>query len=143
MDTLQLQVGVKALLFNSEGALLLLKSSKLRGENLVDIWDIPGGRIAPGEQLLDALAREIKEETGLTLASEPTLLTAQDIIPAGKNIHVIRLTYCTKATGSITLSDEHSDYAWADPSELNSYPIDLYVLRVLKDYHDKCLDAAS
>lgn len=34
-------------------------------------WDLPGGGVEPNEGLLDALKREIKEETDLDIASEP------------------------------------------------------------------------
>jgi len=34
-------------------------------------WDLPGGGIDPDEDLLDALKREIKEETDLDIAGEP------------------------------------------------------------------------
>lgn len=41
-------------------------------------WDIVGGHVEPGESLLDALAREITEETGWSLAGVDRMLRVFD-----------------------------------------------------------------
>ena len=41
-------------------------------------WDIVGGHVEPGETLLDALAREVAEETGWRLVGTPHLLFVAD-----------------------------------------------------------------
>lgn len=49
------------------GHILLLK--RRPDDFLPNMWEIPGGHLDPGESILDAVARELFEETGLRLAS--------------------------------------------------------------------------
>lgn len=55
---MNLQVGVKALIKNSEDKYLFIKRSRLLGSEKETQWDIPGGRIETNENLMEALARE-------------------------------------------------------------------------------------
>jgi len=58
--------GVRALIFNDQGELLLQKQA------LFGSWSLPHGCVDVGESVLDALKREVKEETGLSmLEAEP------------------------------------------------------------------------
>ena len=65
---------VGALIFNENDQLLIVKTHKWRGN-----YTIPGGHVELGEQLVDALEREIKEETGLSL-SGAEFLCVQEFI---------------------------------------------------------------
>lgn len=129
---MELQVGVKVLLKNPEGKYLLMRRSAAKYPEMPMRWDIPGGRINPGTALLDNLARELMEETGLSLVGEPKLLGAQDILCV-EGRHVVRLTYIGATKGEPVLSDEHDEYKWATLSEVNSEEnLDSYLQSLLK-----------
>ena len=124
-------MGVKAFIRNKAGKYLFIKRGAVY-QSFAGEWTIPGGRITIGEPLRDALAREIREETGLTLTGEPELLTAQDIIRPPK-LHVVRLTYLASVEGEITLDTaEHTELQWMTLSELKKENYDSLFLPVIK-----------
>lgn len=57
---------VGGFIFSGDNKLLVGKSRK--GGVYTDAWIIPGGGIDGGETQLEALAREIKEETGIDIS---------------------------------------------------------------------------
>ncbi|MBU1292556.1 NUDIX hydrolase [Patescibacteria group bacterium] len=123
---MNLQVGVKVLLRNKQREFLVLKRSQEKYPTVNNLWDIPGGRIDPGVSLEENLKREVLEETGLALTSDPKLCAAQDILK--KEIHVVRITYTAHAEGKVCLSDEHTEYKWISIENLRSLDLlDRYV----------------
>jgi 8-oxo-dGTP pyrophosphatase MutT (NUDIX family) len=128
-----LQVGVKVLLKNKEGKYLILKRSAEKYGKFGDMWDIVGGRIEPGSPLINNLKREVWEETKLTLASEPKLIYAQDILRHADK-HVVRLTYSADASGELVLdTSENVEYKWLSQKELLALPgLDEYVKEILE-----------
>lgn len=61
MDTPQVAVGAVVV---DSGKLLMVKRARDPGRGL---WSVPGGRVEKGEYLNAATAREVREETGLTV----------------------------------------------------------------------------
>ncbi|MFA6586313.1 MAG: NUDIX domain-containing protein [Candidatus Paceibacterota bacterium] len=134
---MELQVGVKILLKNRDNKyLVLFRSMKNRPIPHREYWDMPGGRIKVGSDLIDNLKREVKEETRLEIISEPRLITAQDIIKENK--HVVRLTYTGFGDGEVKLSEEPSEYRWLSLEELLKLePIDSYFKKILIEFYKK------
>jgi 8-oxo-dGTP pyrophosphatase MutT (NUDIX family) len=128
-----LQVGIKALIQNEAGKYLFIRRDPAKYPETDAHWDIPGGRIDPSERLAEALAREISEETGLVLTGAPKLLAAQDIMVSSKDLHVVRLTYTSNASGQINLGDEHLEYAWMSREKALADNLDRHVRELIEN----------
>ena len=98
-----------------EGRLLSLKRS-LREEKAPGAWEVISGRIEPGEQPLEAAAREAREESGLDLAIDPRPIASYRGEVAGRNMLVV--AYRADAPpGDPKLSDEHDEWAFVTLEE--------------------------
>jgi ADP-ribose pyrophosphatase YjhB (NUDIX family) len=49
-----------------DGAILFVQNERRIDGMPVKVWDLPGGQVEPGERLAEALARELREELGIT-----------------------------------------------------------------------------
>src|SRR6266404_9251940 len=103
---MELQVGVKILLKNSDGKYLLARRNPKKYPDVGASWDLIGGRINIGSPLLDNLRREIMEEVGLDYIGQPQLLAAQDILKSADK-HVVRLTYTGSIDGEPKIDGDH------------------------------------
>lgn len=103
------RLSVKAVIFDDANRILLLKRSPESKGN-PDKWDLPGGKVDPGENFEEALHREIFEETGLNVSLNHVLGTAESENPVYKVAYLIFAAYCTG--GEVHLSHEHPSYAW-------------------------------
>ena len=108
-------VAVKAIIKHNE-KVLIIKRSEYDPINAF-VWEFPGGRIHLREDLPNALSREVKEETGL-------IVSAGDILYAAncefcETRHCVIISYlCHIEEETITLSEEHIEYIWADRAKL-------------------------
>jgi ADP-ribose pyrophosphatase YjhB (NUDIX family) len=116
---MELQVGVKALLKNSEGKYLLVRRNPKKYPEVGPQWDIIGGRIDSGTPLLDNLKREIKEEVNMELVEKPLLIAAQDILRV-PNRHVIRLTFIGNIEGQPSIDEDHLEAKWFSAHEIKN-----------------------
>lgn len=113
-------LGVKALIFNPAGKILLLE----RNHPIKKLyWDIPGGRLQKGETPKATLYREVKEETGLVMTGEvtpfSTVLTDIRIPIDNTSVGLIFsiFRYDLSAPFQPLLSDEHINFGWFTPIE--------------------------
>jgi 8-oxo-dGTP diphosphatase len=109
---------VGAVIKDDHGRLLLIKRGHAPGAGL---WSLPGGRIEPGETDAEALAREIREETGL--AVRPGLLIGTVRRPGQDgDVLDIRDYAATVTGGTLRAGDDAAEARWVPPGELESLP---------------------
>lgn len=125
-------VGVGGVVIADGRALLIRRGHPpLEGE-----WSIPGGTLEVGEALLDAVRRELAEETGLEVRVGELIEAFERIFPGsgGKpKYHFVILDYlCEAVSGEARAGSDVTDVAWAGESELRNYSLTPTATRVIK-----------
>ena len=108
MDTHRL--AVKSFIVNDKNEILLIKRDA-NDVHAPSVWEIPGGRLDPGEDPIDGLKRETKEETGIDIEIRNPIGVDHFTRDDGQKITMI-IFLCKPLTNSITLSREHTHYEW-------------------------------
>lgn len=79
---------------DAEGCVLLMQ--RLPGKHLAGLWEFPGGKLEPGESIVQALVRELREEVGIeVVASEPLISIPWRYPEKSVRLHACRVTTWT------------------------------------------------
>ena len=62
----------------------VLIAQRLPGKHLAGGWEFPGGKLEPGEERRAGLARELREELGILIASPRPLIRVRHTYPYGE-----------------------------------------------------------
>ncbi len=104
------------------GKVLIVRRARSPALNL---YTLPGGTVELGEALTDAVIREVREETALTI--EPVAPAGHREVIARDSEgrierHFVILCFAARwLAGEPVLNDELDDARWIDPSELDAY----------------------
>lgn len=130
-----MKIVVNALIKNKKSDKFLIIKRKSGDKIHSGKWAFPGGRVKEGEDLLDALKREIKEEIAIDIKNDFKKISEYEY-KDNKEI-VFGVCYsCTALDGRVSKSKEIEDFAWIKPGELNKLDhisdIDKEVKKVFK-----------
>lgn len=119
-------IGVKCIVFNPEGKLLLLqRSSKAGGGGK---WSLIGGGLDHNEDPLEGIKREVREEAEIEIYDiKPiNIITFKD-----DKDFVLMIAYQAKTdSDKITLNWEHDDYKWISKEEA----LNMEISETIKDF---------
>ena len=125
-------LGVAGKAIVRDGGRILLLRRAAGSSHDPDLWELPGGKMAYGEQLPEALAREIAEETGLTVSVDRPILTWHF---TKEPFWVTGVTFiCGLVAGEVELSREHADAVWLTPEEALRYPLSTSMQEQIEAY---------
>ena len=109
----------------------LLVAQRRRPPELAGLWELPGGKVAPGETEPQALVRELREELGADVVVGPRL--GGDVMLGDE---LILRAYSVTQTGGSLHAHDHGALRWVDADELADLawvPADRAWLPALRD----------
>ena len=111
-------LAVGAIVFDAAGRVLLVERGNPPGAGL---WSVPGGKLETGETLAQAVAREVREETGLVVEVGALACVVERITDA---YHFVILDYHARVIGGeLAAAGDARAARFADEAELAALPV--------------------
>jgi len=110
---------VAGLLVDDRG--LVLITQRRADQALGGYWELPGGKLEPGEAPVAALVRELQEELGAAVEVGPIWEVLHHVYP---RFELLMMVYrCRLVPGAVATAVEVADLRWVPPAELGGHDI--------------------
>jgi 8-oxo-dGTP pyrophosphatase MutT (NUDIX family) len=130
----------RSIVLNQEGQILLIRRSDKDTYN-PGLWELPGGKLDEGQDISNALEREVFEETGLLVIPKDRLAYFESVVlTSGKYKGLPYLTIIgisTSKSKKVRLSEEHSEYKWCSVDEAYELETADSTLKAIQTLEDK------
>jgi len=101
-------------IIEKDGKILILQRSK-KEKAFPEMWDLPGGELDHGENIIDCVKREVKEESGLDVE---VLFPVDVFSKVIDDEHYVSIVYVSNhRSGDVKLSKEHQTFKWINPNK--------------------------
>ena len=128
MPPTYIQPAARAVIFDERGRILLIR----RGDNKQ--WALPAGGMEPGESVTECMAREVWEETGLTVETSVAFAIYSEprfTAPTRPDAQLLTVAFrVDEWSGELDrITDETDDARWFTVDDLRGLPdlMDMYL----------------
>ena len=129
-------VATRAFIIHEGKVLIIRESPNYKNATHVGQYDFPGGKVHPGETMVEGLKREVLEESGMQVAvGKPFYANEWSPVRDGVELQIFGIFIkCTTEDAEVKLGPDHDDYKWIDPADYKEYPIIAENLDAFKAY---------
>jgi 8-oxo-dGTP diphosphatase len=120
---------MRGIIKNEDNEILILKRHP-KSKTDPEMWELPGGKVEKGEHFTNALVREIKEETSLDADVGDFCEAVQNDYMHKRTVQVIM--YLENIKGEVKISEEHTDWMWANLEKIKSLEISTSLKKILE-----------
>jgi 8-oxo-dGTP diphosphatase len=112
---------------------VLLTKRRADRRDWAGLWGVPAGRLQEGEEVEEALVRELAEEAGLLAGEFEFLETvyAEEPTTGRRYVHNLYLVNGWEGEAENRAPDEHETITWVGAAELASLPMPARLRQVL------------
>ena len=120
---------MRGVIKNTDNEILILKRHP-KSKTDPEMWELPGGKVEKGEHFTNALIREIKEETNLDCEVGDFCEAVQNDYMHKRTVQLIM--YLEDIGGDVKISEEHTEFMWADLEKIRSLEISSSLKKILE-----------